>query len=1371
MRLWRSLGLVLDGRSGEVLKDLKSLEQDALVGPATLAVLVHAQSAAMTVDHGTVRLMEDTLTDLEASASDEAKVELARVYWALGSVERSISLLEDVTMLHADHLGANALLGWVLATQLEMDPSAVLEGESPLEDALVHFNVALGHNPDDPDAEAALGKVRALRLLGRRADAELVLAPLVVRCPWLVPAETERMRLWLKERAWESVTEAAHKSLATDEHNAEAYATLALASAAQEGACITAARYADDLEQSLSVSEPRQWTLRAKAGHALALLATHDEDLAAAAARLADQALRLAPSEPGTMMASAWALMVTQEYARARVLFDRTCDVDPSLGSAMVGGALALALEGRNEEARVKVDGLLDAYRGYEVDHDVIAVASGPTGFEVPVLEGLSLGDQAALLYAKALVWFLDAAKSLPAGEPVDEDNTPAHRVALLEAAMAHMGRALRTGEASLDVVAMINPWVGLNVTWLMLQHTSGEVRSKTEAPPKEIELSLKHLQRMASLTPGHPGLLVLSGLCLHLAGKRDGALKKAHATLQACPELAEAHLLVVRIHLDTLSFDTATKALDQAVLQNYKVRNLPQYQTARARLASHHGDHKAALKDLAEADKMPGMRGRFAPVVPGSRSGMTVTMFDRCGVLLGQADAYMALGKKGDASQAIQRAAREARGSAEEDRVALAALGLKIASGNVMGAIKEMEAVPPESPVYLRTRVALAKVFLEQRRDREGYIRLYRELAERFQDKASWTMFGEAMLSIQEPRLAAPAFIEALKRDPRDAALAMRTGSALVATHDFNAAIDYYRRAASSDAGNYDLQMDLADLLMRVGRAEEAFAVLDNVTEDVGGAGTAAGTATAGSTGTSVAHLTPTKGPGGNTGVSQRGLEAKQVRAKALRMRADFVGREGGRGTAASQVPAWEEALSAHEEVLEMLVGGHPDLVAAERDQTAAVGHSLADALARAGRRPEAHDALTKAVQRGPGYAPAVLQLARWKLAAGHLEAVVALVERMAGANDRAGQEASLLLAQVALLQGDHAVATGRISVALGADPGNWMLLYAMMDMLRRTGKLSEAPALLDAARRSTPRAVSTAGYLCCAGLHHKYTNRPTEALKNFFQARGDPNWGEEALCAMLDMKITPLVEAIWAAAGDDEDALPDNFAVAYTGEALDVCQQLLHLSRPRGEPTLRLRVWEAHVSLLSPVGSTEAERGLEQLVDVVQVNKEHVPALLAMATGFIILRQKPKARNQLKRISKMPFDPEYGDAFEQAWLCLAGMYFAGGKFDMATELCQKALKYNQGCAAAWDMMGQILEKEGAFQDAADHYAKAWELTQMSNPASGYRLAFNYLKAGRAVEAMRTSHQVLDAFPDYVEIRTEVLQRAWSLAKTGGEK
>lgn len=77
--------------------------------------------------------------------------------------------------------------------------------------------------------------------------------------------------------------------------------------------------------------------------------------------------------------------------------------------------------------------------------------------------------------------------------------------------------------------------------------------------------------------------------------------------------------------------------------------------------------------------------------------------------------------------------------------------------------------------------------------------------------------------------------------------------------------------------------------------------------------------------------------------------------------------------------------------------------------------------------------------------------------------------------------------------------------------------------------------------------------------------------------------------------------------------------------------------------------------------------------------LQKDHVPALLGTATAYMILKQTPRARNQLKRISKMTWNPIDAEEFEKSWLLLADIYIQSGKYDMASELLKRCLHHNR--------------------------------------------------------------------------------------------
>ncbi len=58
--------------------------------------------------------------------------------------------------------------------------------------------------------------------------------------------------------------------------------------------------------------------------------------------------------------------------------------------------------------------------------------------------------------------------------------------------------------------------------------------------------------------------------------------------------------------------------------------------------------------------------------------------------------------------------------------------------------------------------------------------------------------------MSIQEPEKAIEVYEAALKKNPRDSALATKIGQALVKTHNYGKAINYYEAALRSGGNNF---------------------------------------------------------------------------------------------------------------------------------------------------------------------------------------------------------------------------------------------------------------------------------------------------------------------------------------------------------------------------------------------------------------------------------------------------------------------------------------------------------------------------------------------------------------------------------------
>ena len=206
---------------------------------------------------------------------------------------------------------------------------------------------------------------------------------------------------------------------------------------------------------------------------------------------------------------------------------------------------------------------------------------------------------------------------------------------------------------------------------------------------------------------------------------------------------------------------------------------------------------------------------------------------------------------------------------------------------------------------------------------------------------------------------------------------------------------------------------------------------------------------------------------------------------------------------------------------------------------------------------------------------------------------------------------------------------------------------------------------------------------------------------------------------------------------------------------------QLLAELHGDGGRPGRRLAM-EAYVQMAARGEELEAAcRRLQAAAAEEDGVGAPVPVLLALATAFMHKRETPKARNQLKKLYKMGYRPEEAEEFERAWLMMAELQLTVGKYDLAQEAARRCLLYNKSCGRAWELSGQIFEREQSYRDAAEHYESAWRLDAQSSPALGFRLAFNFLKAKRHVDAIDVCLHVLKKNPTYPRIRKEILDKA----------
>uniref|UniRef100_A0A4W3HWY6 Tetratricopeptide repeat domain 21A n=1 Tax=Callorhinchus milii TaxID=7868 RepID=A0A4W3HWY6_CALMI len=339
---------------------------------------------------------------------------------------------------------------------------------------------------------------------------------------------------------------------------------------------------------------------------------------------------------------------------------------------------------------------------------------------------------------------------------------------------------------------------------------------------------------------------------------------------------------------------------------------------------------------------------------------------------------------------------------------------------------------------------------------------------------------------------------------------------------------------------------------------------------------------------------------------------------------------------------------------------------------------------------------------------------------------------------------DANMMMADLMFRKQEYQQAIFYYRQMLERSPDNFAVLCKLIELFRKAGKLDKAPEFLELAEKKSTRTALEPGFNYCKGLYLWHIGQPNDALKHFNKARKDSDWGHQAIYSMIQICLNPDNEII---GGNVFESLDEETRCSERREtdqlAVRTAEKLLKEYHPRTKQGQEQRLLLQNSCLVATNERSNVERALTVLTEMAATKKDHVPALLAIAQACMVLKLVSRARNQLKRITKIDWNSMDAEAFEKSWLLLSDIYIKAGKFDLAMDLLKRCLQYNQSCCKAYEYLGFVMEKEQSYMDAVNHYEMAWKYSSESNPTMGYKLAFNYLKAKMYVQAIDICHKV----------------------------
>lgn len=1260
-------------RVPESMRDLQQIADSHEVGLAVSLALLNAHKLSSVPDREAITALESRVKNDAKSAGEMSLYNAGLYLWQAGRSDKARDLTDKLLKLNRSSVRGLALRGWI-------DLTSGRDAYSKKADRF--FNEAIkaaasGGSQQGIEIDAMFGKARFLMSEGQQQGSAAldILNTISGTYQNFSPALIEKAKGHLALSDWDAMIDTVQRCLDFDRQCIDSHRLHVMHQLCRVGNYVEAARRLGDLIAALDSSEPSNHVLYFECSLAVTRVSGRHHLVLQQTRTLLERALALSPNSPDYIVELGYHYVLSGDPKQAMKTYRQAMVLDETSVKALTGVIWCQLLEDQLDEAAQQLEFLNEIQS--------------------------SIGVSAEVGYLSAL---LASKRQTGVGSVVQQ----------LSGAVSSHHAALEGELMSFGYLERLNPDLMLQIAHLYLDYGPTEAPRSGETVSPVMQKCMDLLEPLARQAPGLLEGVYMLAKSKYLSGAIDAAKSRVQYCLTQDNTYADAHILMARINLSQGNGSAAKQCLEVGLSYNFEVRESPIFHLIQAQIEQADGKLEDAIRTLAKAMKLPGIR-RAAMAGTTKRNKRPATLSERVSIYLELAQAFWKSDMIHEATKVMSDAMIEFEGSSEETRVHIANANIAVQRGDIESALSALTAISPQQSYFIEAKEMMAKIYLHHRKDKALYAACYRELVEQNPSGHTCLLLGDAYMSIQEPEKAIEVYDSALKKNPRDAVLANKIGLALIKTHDFSKAINYYEAAVKSGS-QPQLRVHLAELYLKLRQYDKAERVLNAALDHA---------------------------PSDEIEVLQ-----EDVRYFMLLSRMHH---EANRPAMAILVLV--KAKEAQTTVLRRTTVESPETLKQQKVLAAEICINMAQHYQSQKETAKAVAHYTEALSHDESNEKAMLALARLYIGTGDLDgAQHQLVTLLKDQPDN--NAATIMMADLMFQKKENDSAAFHFQQLLERDPDHYEALAKLIDLFRRAGKLGSVPQFIDSAEKSSPRPDTEPGLKYCRGLYHRLCGEADQAVKCFNFARKDTEWGTRALYHMVETTLNPDDETLGGEifeAGKSKD--PEALAAA-----LQTAEKLLAELAARGEgDSTKFKVMANYVRMGSK-SRADIDKALNGFKEVVETDPDSVPGLLGMARAYMMLKAAPKARHQLKRIQKMTYNVEFAEEFEGAWLLLADVFIGSGKHDLAQDPLKKCLANNRSCSKAWEYMGHIFEKDQAYVDASEFYDNAWTYCNGLNASIGYKLAFNYLKARRFVGAIDICLKVLAKDPKFPKIRATVL-------------
>ena len=1297
---WRGFAHSKEGSLIEAIRDIEPLQNVEDYKFSSLYALLYIHGLYNNPDETKMEQIRMQLDVDTANRNDCINAMRLCIY--LKDEEQYSLLSERLNSLRGGSEGEEFIIkGWKLVS--EDNHAAWEEGKN----SFIQYEKEFGNESID----AVFGKLKAMEQIEntkKNKSYEEILdnyLEIIKLNPKFIPLHIERIKIYLLKNDYDNANDYITSKL-THTQNFELFKILALCNLMQDGDFKNAAYNLNKMWELMTEVEPKNPNLYYNTAKLFTSISDKNKEILEISEKLVDKAIEFNPRESNYLIEKAYLLLFSGQIKEASELFEKCGEIDSANKDNVVGLIWCKIYEGKYREANEDVKYMCEINESINI----------PKSYKMCLLDVITqahfgANEEKVLNLAKeALKIYIQTNKAL-----VPKDKY--------------------------DVIINTNYDFLLKLAEVLLSFYDFETKISLNSIPDTIRQAQKILSLLSKNKYLISGRLLIGKLHFLLCD-----FNKAHEIADDIINMdnknIEALMFKALVCIETKDYRRAKEVINDAMINNLnetKENSAFLVLKSKCELGLNEIEHsqESLNKAISLFDKT------IENTNPAKSSLFKLEKKDKLELMKLNIDILMKLGKTEEAQTYMNKLVVEFQDMGDE--ILMLHSDLAIKTGDLKKAVHLLQKIDDKDErLFKKSRIKLADIFLNQVMDRRLYSWCYTQLLEKFPTFDNFKLSANSLMVINAPDEAVEYYKKALKIKS-DMEVMRDLGRALIKTHDYREAIEYYletskldERMINNQTVVYFWQMmeDYIDLMYLLARNTE-----DN-DEKIGKILTLKDQIEA-----NIKKINGYLSKYNETHLQSIYAKFKFILGKVLKF---LFLEKSGEIQKRDIFKQLEESTRMQKDVLNKLKESKiDDQIKQAQDLLSQIWYEMGQYYETIEPKPEnCEKSYLESVNNDNTNIQALLGLSYALMNRGKFSEAQNYINILLK-EDESNEEGLALLVSVLNAKKDNESALDYLVGMIQRQPNSYHLIELYISILLRSGDISNAKDVLYKSER-TLKFTYTPGLYFCKGLYHKYLGETNKALIEFSKAKTDEEYGIKCIEEILEIYINPDCDILLINLDIPWNQKNSRNLLYYNTDDvnLEAVNFLLRELKLRRDDD-RTKVYEMYGIILTKDEDKIKEKIME-LKNILSKNNNNLPVYIAYIMGNLIVKNYDEVKNSLNIMNNLTLNIKYYSDYERGFLIMTYLFMITENFKKAEEAIEKVLTLNIAQVKGYEYLAMIKEKENKAEEACACYEKAWEYSNKNNANIGYQLAVGYLNGKQYVKALNVCNEIKRKFKEY---------------------